>query len=246
MTSDRPTPEQQQATARRYTGQRAPGCRGHPEPSDTPTGLPEGHTRLQESLLALDEVGDLLDRHRPHRGGLCSASGPGLTSKHWHHGPRLLACLPLAHSATIVFAAALGDVGGVLATRRAGYYLRLVWTTTQTALMPIPSLAEIEQQFGSEGCNPSTLADVVAMHRVFEIAEERGRPPRRSAGDRPATAGPPGTGQAVTLKSFARASVVSPESLGPPPLATLCKVQTGVCFSCSECRQSIRRCRRSR
>jgi hypothetical protein len=169
---DLPTPEHQEATARRYLGQRALVT---PEPVEEATYQPpapqqtadEPRRSLRKAfwhwarLVTLwTLIGLLVVAFGAHQ-----VNGPNFNTT-FTTVPAYPAIYPSAHSATIVLAVALGVLAAFWFLVGMGYYLVLVWKTTGEAMKPVPSLAEIDQQLRAEGYVPS-IADCVALHQYL-------------------------------------------------------------------------------
>ena len=164
-----PTREQQEATTRRFLGQRAlvtPEI--VQEVSDCPTPPSEAQRPTRDFRHAFWHwarwltlwilVGFVVAAIGAHQ-----VDGPHFNTTYTtvHAYP---AVYPIAHRATVVLAVAFGVMVLFWILVGMGAYLKLVWQTTGEALKPIPSLAEIELKLRQAGYNPS-IADIVAMHQ---------------------------------------------------------------------------------
>ena len=168
MTSELPTPEQQEPTARRFRGQRALAtpvvvqeATHGPQAPTTPSEAPRPTRGFRKAFW-----------HWARRvtfwtlvGLIVSAVGAHQVNNHSDTGvvPAYPTMYPLAHEVAIVLAIALGVLVAFWLIVGMGAYLRLVWQTTGEAMKPVPSLAEIDQQLRAEGFDPS-ISDLVSMH----------------------------------------------------------------------------------
>jgi len=171
MTSDLPTPEQREATARRFPGQRAlvaaevvqeaPSPPTAPPVTEKPTrGFRRAFWHWARwvtfwTLIAL--IAAAMGGHR--------VDGPNFNTT-YTTVPAYPQIYPIAHRATVILAVALGVLVVFWLLVGIGAYLRLVWRTTGEAMRPIPSLSEIDQRLREEGHDP-TIADVVALHQYL-------------------------------------------------------------------------------
>jgi hypothetical protein len=171
MTSERPTPEQQDATARRFRGQRAlttpvviqeaTDCPAAPSEAQQPTqGFRKACWHWARWLTFWALVALIVAAIGAHR-----VEGPNFNTT-YTTVPAYPEIYPIAHRATVMLAVALGVMVLFWLFVGMGAYLRLVWRTTGEAMRPVPSLAEIELEQRRCGYNPS-IADVVAMHQYL-------------------------------------------------------------------------------
>jgi hypothetical protein len=166
-----PTPEQQEATAWRYQGQRAPVT---PEPIQEAVSQPEAPVLGEQPtkgfraafwhwarwLTLWTLIGFIVAAIGAHQ-----VDAPNFSST-FTTVPAYPAIYPISHGATVVLGIALLILVGFWFLVGMGCYLRLVWRTTGEAMKPVPSLAEIDQQLRAEGYVPS-IADCVALHQYL-------------------------------------------------------------------------------
>ena len=169
MTSDLPTPEQRESTARRYCGQRAlvaaevvqaaPSSPTAPPVAERPTGGFRRAFWLSARWVTFWTLMGLI---------LAAIGGRQVPGPHFNATgntiPAYPTFYPLAHPATVILAVALGVLVVFWLLVAMGAYLRLVWQTTGEAMKPVPSLAEIEVELRQAGYDPS-IADLVAVHQ---------------------------------------------------------------------------------
>lgn len=169
MTNDPPSREQQEATARRFSGQRTlvtpvvvQEAANNPAASSaaprTPRGFRKTFWHWARWVTFWTLVGLIVAAIGAHQ-----VDGPHFATT-YRTVPAYPAFYPLAHRATVVLAVAVGVLVVLWLLVGMGAYLRLVWQTTGEAMKPIPSLAEIDQQLRAEGFDPS-ISDLVAMHQ---------------------------------------------------------------------------------
>jgi hypothetical protein len=153
MKNELPTPEQQEATARRFRGQRA---LVNPEVVQEPSCQPPAPTMAGEPSRSFSRV--LLHWARWTTFWILIGLNVAAIGAHQVNS------YSMAHASTLALVWAAGILVGFWCLVGVAYYLRLVWRVTDEALKPIPSLAEIDQRLRAEGYAP-TIADVVAIEQ---------------------------------------------------------------------------------
>jgi hypothetical protein len=171
MASNLPSPEQQEATARRFHGQRALAApvvvqeaSRCPVPPLEPQRPARGFRRAFWHWARWATLWTLLGLIGAAIGGR-QVDGPHFATT-GTTVPAYPTMCPLAHAATVVLAVALAVMVLFWFLVGMGAYLRLVWQTTGQAMRPIPSLPEIDHFLRAEGFDPS-ISDLLAMDQYL-------------------------------------------------------------------------------